>query len=120
LAEQLAKLLKTGCLDAESIAEVKPRIASCPSTTLPVRDKVAEAAPLAPHPLPPPENNDEEGKQSSPPRCRQYYTSEYSEDNRPELEVRETRPDVGPSDSHIILVMKENKQPMDKPKVFSG
>jgi hypothetical protein len=53
LAEQVAKLSKAGCLDAESIAEVKTRIASHPSTALPVREKVAEATPPAPPPSPP-------------------------------------------------------------------
>jgi hypothetical protein len=37
LAEQVAKLPKAGCLNAESIVKVKIRIASQPSTTLPVR-----------------------------------------------------------------------------------
>jgi hypothetical protein len=83
LAEQVAKLSKAGRLDAESIAEVKTRIASCPSTALLVRKKVVEAAPpasppslptcsyrvweLSPSPLP--ENNDDEGRQSPPPTC---------------------------------------------------
>jgi hypothetical protein len=54
-AEQVAKFSKAGCLDAESIAEMKTRIASHPSTALPVRKKVAEAVPpalpLSPQPL---------------------------------------------------------------------
>jgi hypothetical protein len=37
LAEQVAKLSKARCLDAENITEVKIRIASDTSTTLPVR-----------------------------------------------------------------------------------
>jgi hypothetical protein len=48
LAEQVAKPSKAGRLDAESIAEVKTRIASCPSTALLVTQKVMEAAPPAP------------------------------------------------------------------------
>jgi hypothetical protein len=44
LAEQVAKLSKVRCLDAESITEVKTRITSCPSTALLVREKVAKAA----------------------------------------------------------------------------
>jgi hypothetical protein len=134
LAEQVAKLSKARCLDAESIIEVKTRIASRLSTALPVREKVVEAAPLAPPPLPPTgsyrvwnpspslpqDNNDEEGRQCPPPRCRWHYGPEYSDDDRPEFEVRETRRDVCPSDSQIVLVKKENKQSMNKPKVFSG
>jgi hypothetical protein len=64
------------------IAEVKTRIARHLSTTLPVRKKVAEAAPPAPPPSPPtgshrvrdlfpsplPETNEEEEGQSPPPR----------------------------------------------------
>jgi hypothetical protein len=53
LGEQVAKLSKAGCLDAESIAKVKTMITSRPCTTLPVREKVADATPLAPPPLPP-------------------------------------------------------------------
>jgi hypothetical protein len=76
LAEQVAKLAIAACLDAESIAEVKIRIASRSSTALLVREKVAEVAPPATLPSPPscgchgwdtspsplPENNDEEGR----------------------------------------------------------
>jgi hypothetical protein len=36
------------------------------------------------------------------------------------MEVREMRRHIHPSDSQNILVKKENKQPMDKPKVFAG
>jgi hypothetical protein len=43
LAEQVAKLSKAGCLDAENIAKVKIRIASRPSTAFLVRKKVTEA-----------------------------------------------------------------------------
>jgi hypothetical protein len=53
LAEQVAKLSKTGRLDAESIADVKTRIVSYPSTALPVKEKVAEAASPVPRPSPP-------------------------------------------------------------------
>jgi hypothetical protein len=48
LAEQVAKLSKAGSLNAESNAEVKTKIASDPSTALPVREKGAEATPPAP------------------------------------------------------------------------
>jgi hypothetical protein len=134
LAEQVAKLLKAEHLDAETMAEVTIRIANCLSTALPVREKVAEAASpmLPPSPLtgshhecdpsrsPLPQNNDEEGRQSLPPRHRWYYTPEYSADDRPELEVMETSRDVCPSNSQIVLVMKENKQLLDEPKLFSG
>jgi hypothetical protein len=73
LAEQVAKLSKAGCLDAESIAEVMTRIASHPYTLLLVREKGIEAtllvAPPSPltagclvrdhSPSPPPETNEE-------------------------------------------------------------
>jgi hypothetical protein len=134
LAEQVAKFSKAGHLDAESIAEVKTRIASCPLTALPVRKKVAEAAPPAPPPITPtvgrrvrdpspsplPENNDEEGRHSPLPRCRRHYAPEYSQYHGPELEVTETRRDVHLSDSQIVFVKKENKQPIDKPKLVFG
>jgi hypothetical protein len=121
LAEQVAKLSKARRLDAESIAEVKTRIASYPSTALPVREKLAEAA-LQCHPhhpqlvvvvygiLPhhsPPENNDEEGRQSLPPRRRRHYAPKYSEDDRLKLEVRETRQDVIPLTYQIVLKKKK-------------
>jgi hypothetical protein len=113
LAEQVTKLSNARCLDAERITEVKTRITSHSSTVLPLREKVAEAAPPAPpplpttggrgirnpSPLPPSENNDEEGRQSHPPRCRWHDGPEYCEDNRPELKVREARQDVRRSDS---------------------
>jgi hypothetical protein len=35
---------------------------------------------------------------------------EYSEDDRPEIEISKTRWDVYPSDSQIVLVKKESKQ----------
>jgi polynucleotide 5'-kinase involved in rRNA processing len=44
---------------------------------------------------------------------------EYYEDDRRDLEVRETRRHSHLSDSQIVLV-KVNKQPMDKLKVFTG
>jgi hypothetical protein len=83
LAEQVAKLWKARCLDAESMTEVNTRIASHLSTALPVREKVAEAASqaLPPSPptsgyrvrdpslLPPPEHNDGKGRPITPPRC---------------------------------------------------
>jgi hypothetical protein len=117
----------------QSITAVKTRIASRPLTALPVRDKVVEAAPLGPPPLPPtsdyrvwdlslspqPEKNDEVGRQSPFPRHQWYYNPQYSEADRPELEVREMRRDVYPSDSQIVLLKKKNKQQMDKLKVFS-
>jgi hypothetical protein len=53
LAEQVAKLSKAGCLDAESIAEVKTRIASRPSTALPVREKVAGSSSSSATPITP-------------------------------------------------------------------
>jgi hypothetical protein len=134
LAEQVVKLSKAGHLDAESIAEVKTRISSHTSTALPVRKKVAEVALLVPSPSPPTgghgvwvpspspllENNNEEGRQSFLPRCQRHYAPEYSEDDRPELEVRETSRDVSSSESQIVLIKIDDKQPMNKPKVFSG
>jgi hypothetical protein len=133
LAEQVAKLSKACQLDAESIVEVKTRIASCPSTALPVREKGAEATPRA-SPLSAPtgghcvrdpssspllENNDEEKGQSSPPRCRWHNVPDYSQDYRPELEVRKMPWHTCPSDSQIVLVKKKNQYPIDKLKVFS-
>jgi hypothetical protein len=47
-ADQVAKLSEKGRLDAESIADVKTRIAISPLTALLVREKVAEAAPPVP------------------------------------------------------------------------
>jgi hypothetical protein len=113
LAEQVTKVLKAGHLDAESILEMKTRISSRSSTTLPVREKVAKAATPAPLPSPPtgschiwdpspspsPENNDKEGRHCPPLRCQWHYAPEYSEDDRPDHEVRLTRRDVHPSDS---------------------
>jgi hypothetical protein len=103
-AEQVAKLSKPRRLDTESITEVKTRIASYPSTTLLVREKNMEATPpvLSPSRLagghcirdpslsPPPEINEEEERQSPPLRHQQHDTPEYSEDSRPELEVKES------------------------------
>jgi hypothetical protein len=77
LAEQVAKLSKARCLDAESIADVKTRIASHPSTALPVRETVGEpgspalfTSPLPSSgrvrdvsPSPSPETNDEKSRQ---------------------------------------------------------
>jgi hypothetical protein len=83
LVEEVAKISTGGYLDAKKSVEVNTRIASCPSTTLLVREKVAEASPLAPplspptgsyrvsnpSPLSPPENNEEQERQSPPPQC---------------------------------------------------
>jgi hypothetical protein len=81
LAEQVAKHSKPGYLDAESIAKVKTRIASCRSTALLVTEKVVEAAPpeLPPSPpidshrirdpspsLPPETNEEKEGHRPPP------------------------------------------------------
>jgi hypothetical protein len=118
LAEQVAKLSKAGCQDTESIVEVKLRIASCPCTALPVRAKGAEATlpalllspPTAGHYVrdpsqsPLPENNKEEERHSTPPQCRSHYALEYLDNNRPELEVRESQRHTRPSDSKIVLV----------------
>jgi hypothetical protein len=104
LAEQIAKVPKAGHLDAESITEVRTRIASHPSTRLLVREKVVKATPPAlpllsltsSHcvkdlsPSPPPENIDEKVGQSLPPRRQRHDASKYSEEDRPEMEVRET------------------------------
>jgi hypothetical protein len=130
----VTKLSKAGHLDAESIAEVKTRITSHTSTTLPIREKVAVAAPLVqppsrptgsrcvqnPSPSPLPENNNRDGRYSLSPRRQQHYTREFHENDRLEVEVWEMRRDVHPSDSHIVLVKEENKQSMDNLKVFSG
>jgi hypothetical protein len=114
LAEQVAKLSKAERLDGESIVEVKTRITSYPLTAFPVREKVAGATPLVP-PLspptsgrrfvrdlslsPPPENNQEEEGHSPPLRRRWHDAPAYSEDNRPDLDIRETRWHTCPSDS---------------------
>jgi hypothetical protein len=133
LAEQVAKLPKARCLDAESILKVMTRIASRASTTLPLREKFVEATSQAPLTSPPtagyhvrdpspslsPENREEETRQSRPPRSRRHYTPDYSKDNRRELEVWKTRRYTRPSDSPIVLVKKENTQTMDKPEVCS-
>jgi hypothetical protein len=90
LAEKVAKLSKAGYLDAESIVEIKIGIASYLSAALPVRDKVAEATPPAPPPSPltgryrirnssqslPLVYNEEEERQSPPPRYQQDNASE--------------------------------------------
>jgi type IV secretory pathway VirB10-like protein len=134
LPEQVAKLSKARHLDAESIAEVKTRITSRPSTILRGPEKGSKTPPPArpplpptsshrirdPFPLPSPENNQEEEEHSPTPRRRRHDALEYSEDDRPELEVKKTCRLTYPSDSQIVLVEKENKQPTDKPKVFSG
>jgi hypothetical protein len=84
---------------------VKTRIASRPSTALPVREMILEAAPPAlspssltgsyrvsdPSSLPDPETSEEEEGESPLPRHRCHNALEYSEDDRPELEVRETQ-----------------------------
>jgi hypothetical protein len=89
------KLAKAGRVDAESIAKVKTRITSCPSTTLPVREKIVDANPPAPLPSPstsghcirdpspssPPENKEEDAGQSPRPHCRWHDAPEYSEDD---------------------------------------
>jgi hypothetical protein len=134
LAEQIAKLSKAGCLDADSIAEVKTRIASHSSTALLVMEKVAKATYLLlstspptsghrirdPFPSPPPEKHEDEERQTSPPRHQWDNAPKYSADDRPELEIKESPWHTHPSDNQIFLVMKNNKQPMDKPKVYSG
>jgi hypothetical protein len=108
LAEQVAKLSNSGCLEAESITGMKSRISRCLSTALPVTEQVTEGdppgLPRSPptggcsiwdaSPSPPPENNVEEGRQSSPARGRWHYTPEYSYEDRPELEVPEIRWEV--------------------------
>jgi hypothetical protein len=72
-AEQVAKFWEAECLDAESITEIKSKIARSPSSGLLVREKIVEAAHLAlpslpptrgchvrdPFPSQPPENKDE-------------------------------------------------------------
>jgi hypothetical protein len=67
LAEQVTKLSKARCLDAQIIAEMKTRIPSHPSTALAVRDKIAEASPAAPHPSPPSGSHHVRDQSPSPP-----------------------------------------------------
>jgi hypothetical protein len=119
LAEQVANLSKSGYLDAESIVEVKRKIASCPSTTLLVK-KIAEAAPPVlllspptsghcvrdPSPSPLLEYNDKEERQSPSPRHRQLDAPEYSEDDRPELVVGETQRYTHLFDSQMFRLRK--------------
>jgi hypothetical protein len=70
-------------------------------------------------PSPPLEKNDEEGRYSPSLSYRWHDVPEYSEDDRPELEVRETRRDVHSSNTHIMLVKKDNTQAKHNPNVFT-